>query len=324
MAVAQAGQANAQDQQQQDQEQQRGAGEGAAAGEGEGGEQQPKQAARTYSQEEVDRILGKVRKNARYLGRKEAEAELRSQGATGTQARDAVDRQEQQQTRQQETEPVRKDDESYEDFVIRKAEFAGRKASREEREDAAKKDRTTKAAEQRTNSERAFKKRADDYIKDHPEFAEKVESAEDVMISPAMGDAIQESELSAHILDYLIDHPDESERIAGLEPKAAERAILRLEAKLEAGIKKPEEKKDKDGEDGTDGQQGDEDKGGKDAEQSQERRGDGTFKPKRSAPDPIEPGSARSASTTSAPSDKDDMKTWVAKREAEERKKRGR
>lgn len=322
MAVGEAGQSNAQT---QDNEEQQGE-QGQQGNDGQGGEQgdgkdKTVQGARVYTQEELDRILGKVRKNARYLGRKEAESELRSQGATAQQARETVDRQQPKV----EGPPTQKDGESWEEFIERKADYAGRKAAREERAAGDREAGERKAAEQRTASEREFKKRADVVAKEIPDWTETIESAEDVMISTAMGDCIQESEIGPRILYWLVKNPEESARIAGLSATAAARAIGKLEATIEAGIKKaPDLKKDpQDGEDGNDDQQGADDKGGKDADQSPERRGDGTFKPKRSAPDPIEPGSARSASTSSAPSDKDDTATWMKKRDAEERKQRG-
>jgi hypothetical protein len=326
MAEAQAGQGNAQQQEgdtQQADKQQGNDGQGAQDGADGGDGQQPKgqQAARTYSQEELDRILGKVRKNARYLGRKEAESELRSQGATAQQARDTVDRQQQQA--KDEGPPEQKDGESWEQFIERKAEYAGRKAAREERERGAKEDGERKAAEQRTTTEREFKKRAAETKKDIPDLYDVLESAEDVMISNVMGEAIQESPIGPRILYHLVKNPEEAARIAGLSPTAAAREIGKLEAKLEAGITKAPAPKEG-GEDGNDDTQGDGkgDGAGK-ADDLPQRRGDGTFKPaKKPAPDPIEPGSARSANANAAPSDKDDMKTWVAKREAEEAAKR--
>lgn len=324
MAEPQAGLSNAQNEQQQQVEQQQQNGAQDADG-GEGGEKKPETAARTYTQEELDRILGKVRKNARYLGRKEAEAELRSQGATATQARETVDRQ-QQETRD-EGPPVQKEGESWEEFVERKAEYAGRKGARDEREKLNKEDGERKAAEQRKTAERTFKQRTDSYIKDHPDFAEKVESAENVMISGSMADVIQESEIGPQILNHLIDHPDESERIAGLSPIAAARALGKIEAAIEAETKaaaaaKGEKKDGDDKAEDDDGAAGGERDTNSQAQQT--RDADGKFTPagKRAAPAPIEPGSARSANANSAPSDKDDMNTWMKKRDAEDRKER--
>jgi hypothetical protein len=96
MAEAKAGQ---QDAQQDEQRRAEGDGSRTAPKAKAARQKQQRQAERTYTQAELDRILGKVRKNARYLGRKEAEAELVARGATRQQAEQTVDRQQEQKRR---------------------------------------------------------------------------------------------------------------------------------------------------------------------------------------------------------------------------------
>lgn len=321
MAEAQAGQGNAQQVEQQGAEQQH------ARVEGEGGEQQEKQeAGRTYTQAELDRILGKVRKNARYLGRKEAEAELVSRGATRQEAEKTVDRQQEQQAQP----PKRESFESYEDYLDARADFRARNATRDERAAQDKADRERRVSDERQRIDREFAKHAKAAIAKHPEIAEAIESADDVQMSETMGDAVKEAgEIGIHILHYLVEHPEEAARISALESKNAQtREIGKLEARIEAELKAKAKPKKEEGEE----QEGEareeesaEDKGeGKDAE----RDGDGRFKAQekgsRKAPDPIEPGTGRSANQDRGPNDKDSDAGWFAKRVAQERAERDR
>src|SRR5581483_10803635 len=275
MAEVEAGQENAQEQEQEQQQEQNQ--------EQDAGEQQQRQAERTYTQAEVDRILSKVRKNARYLGRKEAEAELLRQGATPSQARQAVAQPEAPKV------PKREDFENYEDYLVEKAKFEARQVSKEERESADKAAREKTVSEQRQKTEREFKKRAEEVMKDIPDFAEAIESAEDVMISAPMGEAIQESPVGPRILYHLVQNPDEADRIAGLSSAAAQaREIGKLEAKIEAELKSKAKPKGEEGEEGEKDEERDEGKADAKGEEP-DRNADGTFKSakKRSAPEPI-------------------------------------
>lgn len=315
MAETQAGQSNAQE----NQHQQAAEGEGAQAE----GEPQEKPAPKTYSQDEVDRILAKVRKNARYLGRKEAEAELLRQGVTPRQAERAVAQPEKPAA---DASPKREDFESYEDFLVARARHEGRQASREERTAAEKAAQEKTTAEHQQTVAREFRKRAEAVMTEIPDFAEAIESAEGVMISEAMGEEIKESPVGPRILYHLVMNPDESARIADLSPKAAIREIAKLEARIEAELaQKKNTKGEGAGEEDAGQEKGGEDNASAEGKGDAERNTDGTFKPKkRSAPEPIEPGSGRSANTNAAPSDKDDVATWLRKRQAEIERNGGR
>ena len=321
MAETQAGQENAQEQRYEDPNPPKSEGEDKGE---EGGKKGP--APRIYTQEEVDRIANKIRKNARYLGRKEAEAELLKAGATPKQAQQATE------PAKAAEPPKREDFPDYESFLEAKTDFTSRKAAREERAAAEKEASAKSQVEARTAAEREFKKHAQAVMEDIPDWAEVIEGAEDVEISGAMGEAITEAgAIGPRILYYLVQHPEEAARICAIKSLAAQaREIGKLEARIEAELAKKGNGKDKDnaGEEA-----GDEDKGGEDrgseAEvkgEEPERRADGTFKPKkdtRKAPEPIEPGSGRSANTNVLPSDKDDVDTWLRKRNAELARERG-
>jgi hypothetical protein len=284
------------------------------------GAEPEKQAERTYTQAELDRILGKVRKNARYLGRKEAEAELMARGATRQQAEATVDRQQEQPK-----PPKREDFENYEDYLDAKVDYRTKTASQEDREARDKAAREQRVTEERQRVDREFAKHAKAVIAKNPEIAEAIEAADDVQMSQAMGDAVKEAgEIGIHILHYLVQHPEEAERISSMGSERAQtREIGKLEAKIEAQLKAKAKPQGEEGDEEQEGEQGEEleseaEEKGKDAE----RRADGTFKPskKRAAPEPIEPGSARSATGSKLPSDKDDINTWMRKEDERERR----
>ncbi len=73
----------------------------------------------------------------------------------------------------------------------------------------------------------------------HPDFDEVVENA-DVTVSPAMTQAIVESDLGAEIAYYLGKNPDEANRIAKLSASAALREMGKIEARLENTAEKKE------------------------------------------------------------------------------------
>lgn len=286
------------------------------------------QASKTYTQEEVDRILGKVRKNARYLGRKEAESELLRQGVSPRQAAAAVEKP------AEDLEPKREDFEDYEKYLDARAEWKGRKGQREESAKQRREEEARAEQKRETDAAREFKKRADAVIKEVPDFAEVIENADDVKITETMGREIKDSPHGPRILYELAKDPDEALRISELTEKAQVREILKIESRLEAaaaGRKAKDDAKDEDADDSKDEEGADdqldaqddaEDKG-----EDQERRRDGTFKSakKRTAPEPIEPGTARSATGSSRlPSDKDDIKTWNKKMDELEARERGR
>jgi hypothetical protein len=81
--------------------------------------------ARTYSQEEVDRIATKVRRNAA----RDAELRLRRETAT------TVTPAEEPKPPKEDVEPKRDDFETFEDHQRALAAFEGRKAAREERQE---------------------------------------------------------------------------------------------------------------------------------------------------------------------------------------------
>ncbi len=315
MAEAQAGQSNAQEQPNADATVTPGA-------EPEGDGAQP---VKTYTQADLDRITAKVRKNAardtELRFRRDQEARQQAGASAGKEPGDKPE----PSKPAEKAEPKREDFQTFEEFIEARADFRARKAVREEREAVEKESKTRQETEANETRARTFKGRVEQLAKEIPDFEEVIADAHDVYLSKAMSEVIQESDHGPRMLYELVKNRQEMERIAKLPPLAQQREMFKLEAKYEAAAKKPGKEGD-DNADGSDdetgGEDADEEQPGFDAEskgEDRERSADGTFKSpkKKPAPDPIEPGGARRADTSTRPSDKDDMATWIRKREAE-------
>lgn len=78
-----------------------------------------------------------------------------------------------------------------------------------------------------------WREAVEDAIKRIPDWTEVV-SKSTARTTPEMEDAIKESEFGPEIAYYLAKHPREAERIYNLSPKAQDREIVRLEARVSA------------------------------------------------------------------------------------------
>lgn len=292
-------------------------------------QEQVQQQGRSYTQEELDRITAKVRRNAT----REAEARIYREVANRGQGQE---RREPEKPKEVELkEPVWEEFEAqgktWKEYVDARADFASAKASRAERERAAKEEGERKATEKRTERDKAFKKHADAVMQEIPDFAQVIESAQDVMISEAMGEAIKDAgALGPRILYFLVKNPQEAERIAEMDSTTAQtRAIGKIEARIEAELEAKKNKdKDESQQEGDDGQQKEQRSEQRGEQEERERGNDGRFKAQekesRKAPDPIDPGSGRSVNQDRGPTDKDSDKDWFAKRLAQEKAERER
>lgn len=87
--------------------------------------------------------------------------------------------------------------------------------------------------------QQAFASRVKAFAEQVPDFEEVIDAG-DFVPTQAMQHAIFESDLGPRIAYYLAQHSDEAQRIVGMSPTAAIRAIGRIEAKLESNpIAKP-------------------------------------------------------------------------------------
>lgn len=184
--------------------------------------------SKTYTQEDLDRIVNKVKKNARYQTKKEVEAFYQGRDSR-PEPREASSR--------ESKPPERANFDSYEEFLEAKAAFSGSHAAEERikvREQESADKRTT---ETRNKTLTEFQKKVSEK---YPDIEERLENIADIVIHAGALEAIADSDVGPDILNHLADNPKECERIASLSPIAAIREIGRIEAKLEA---KPEPKK---------------------------------------------------------------------------------
>ena len=122
-----------------------------------------------------------------------------------------------------------------------------------------------------------WSKRLEAAAKEIPDLIDVLESAVDIPMPPDMRMAIVDSDVGPLVAHYLAQNPEEASRIAGLSGVAVARAIGRIEAKLETSKAQP---------------------------------------PKSSAPTPVQPVKGGGSSSV-GPSDKDDIATWIKKRNKE-------
>ena len=236
-----------------------------------------KKEPRNYSQDEVDKILAKVRKNERYRTKKEVEAYYR--GLTEAQKQTLSN--EVKKEEKEDREPVRGDFESYEAFIEARADYRARKAVGEEREKADKAAKEKEATESRQKKAGDFQKKVREKF---PDIDERIEEVGDMPMYVGVQDAIAESALGPEIFNELLNNPKEFDRLAAMSESAAIREIGKLEARLEGKSSKAEEKKE--------------------------------TKTASKAPPPITPPGGSTGSSDDMPSDKDDTATWMRKENA--------
>lgn len=197
-------------------------------------EEQKKTEARNYSQEEVDKILAKVRKNERYRTRKEVEAYWKGR----TESQGEPKKEEPKEGR----EPVRGDFETYEEFIEARADFRARKAAREETTKAETENKEKSAQEARHKRAVEFQTKVKEK---YPDIEERIEEVGDMPMYVGVQEAISESPLGPEIFNELLNNPKEFERLTQMSEPAAIREIGKLEARLEGKTSKAETKETK-------------------------------------------------------------------------------
>lgn len=186
--------------------------------------QEPPKASRTYTQEDLDRITDKVRRNASRTARIAAE-------------RDFLARQNQPTAQTKEpTAPQREGFASYEEYLQAQARHEAQAAARGEVERAQKAERERAANDAVA---REWNEKIEAAKKDLPDFDQVVEDAADMPLTQAMAQALRESDRGAHLIHYLATHADEAERISKLTPARQMAAIVALEEKVAKPSRKP-------------------------------------------------------------------------------------
>lgn len=125
-------------------------------------------------------------------------------------------------------------DAEFQSYLFKEAEKRATAAARE-----ALKAEQEQAQEQKRRNE--FTARERKFAETQPDYFE-VTRAENLSITQEMVDALADSEDAAALLYYIAKNADEAERIAQLSPKAAARALGRIEERLSAEREKAKAK----------------------------------------------------------------------------------
>lgn len=229
---------------------------------------EPAVPAKTFTQEDMDRVVNKVRRNTADRTRRQVEAYYRG--------RDDGRAVSQPKEEPKSAEPKLEDYASREDYNSARADWTARKAVREEGE---KRDKEAKEKQQKEADEKAAQDFESRVLKKYPDFNKKLsETSFNAELPQGVGAEIAGSSVGEDILHHLVSNPDEWERICSLKPSAALKEIGKLESRFETE-KKPTEPKPS------------------------------------NAPAPIEPVAGKNSPATAEPSERDDMKTWIRKRQ---------
>lgn len=274
------------------------------------GDPKDQPAPRTYSQEEVDRIADKVRKNAK----RDAELKVRREIQS---APPPADKKDPPAPPKKEEAPNRDDFDTHEEWQAANTEFVARKVVRDERKKADEEAQQRTTADKNKQAEQAWGKKIEAAASKLPDFEEVLEDNEQVMeqvYRAPMRLAITESDIGPQIVYHLCKHPEEVKRIAALPGYKQAAAIAKIEDELLAAAKPATNDEDDDTEHQDEDQPGDE----KDALDRDPESGQ--FKPKKDTPkkkdldEPIEPVGGRGAGARSSePSDKDTPEEWRRK-----------
>ncbi len=132
-----------------------------------------------------------------------------------------------------EKEPKLSDFDDFDQYVAAKASYIAEQklnAALSKREQEARQQTEASSAQQAVTE---WHKRLDAARSAIDDYDEVVESA-GVEVTPAMGQAIMDSDMGPQVAYYLARHPDEAEKMHAMSPAAVLRAIGRIEAKIES------------------------------------------------------------------------------------------
>lgn len=278
-------------------------------------QEEVKDAPRQYSQEEVDRIADKVRKNAR----RDAELKVRREMQS---APPPADKKEPQAPPKEEEAPKPDDFATHEEYQAAQTKHVARETVREERKKEAVETEQRTAAEKSKQAQQAWGKKIEAAMSKIPDFEEVLEDNEPVMeqvYGARMRQAITESDIGPQIVYHLCKHPEDVKKIAALPGYKQAAAIAKIEDELLAAAKPAPQ------DEGDDEQEDDDEPG---ADDTPDRNDDGTFKaPKKETPKldaPIEPvGGRGTGARGSEPSDKDTPEEWRRKELIRMKKRQG-
>ena len=182
---------------------------------------------KTYTQADLDRITAKVKKNASYRARKEAEAYYKGlqQGVGfGKPA-------EQPQSAAEPKEPQRDQFDSYEAYLEARADYRAERKVEEAMARRREADAKSGAAAAQTEAQRRFMQEVEALAKEIPDIRDVLEASDSPLTDP-MRDAIQASDAPARIAHFLATNPEEAERIAALPNAKQSLEIGKLDARF--------------------------------------------------------------------------------------------
>jgi hypothetical protein len=188
-------------------------------------EQEPEkdpQTPKTYTQEDLDRIVKKVRSNTKYQTRKEVEAEVYRQVAMRQP-------EPQPQAKPADEAPLRESFDDYESFLEARTAWITKQAIKAERETERKQSAEQARATEAQQLQARYQESVEAARASMPDFDEVVESA-DIPITEHIRSALLDSDVAGKLTYHLAKHPEEVERISRLSPVAQIKAIAMLES----------------------------------------------------------------------------------------------
>lgn len=174
----------------------------------------------------LDKKEGKLNKRFSELTEQRKAAEARAEAAE----RKAAELEAKLNPPKQKTEDGPKRDQFASDEEFQQA-LVDHRVDQKLREKEAK-EAEAKQNEQREKTIKGFKSRQDAFVKETPDYAEKLEAAE-VVVSNEVRDMIVESDFGPQILYHFANNPEEAERIRDMTAAGAARAFGKLEARFE-------------------------------------------------------------------------------------------
>jgi len=179
---------------------------------------------KVYTQEEVDRIAAKVRANAAYRAKKEAEVQIYKDLAT-------KQPEVQQPAVIPDAEPKRESFDDYESYIEARAEWKALETIRRAKADDEKRSAEQARAKEAQTQASRYESSVATARAETPDFDDVVSGAE-IPVTPAIRDAILESDNPAKLQYHLAKNPSEIERISKLSPVQQVKAIGAIEATL--------------------------------------------------------------------------------------------
>lgn len=185
----------------------------------------PKADPAAATEEEKVKASKGVQKRIDELTRKGKEAEERAArlAAENEQLRKA--------TAPVDTEPQLDDFQDYEQYVKALTVWTARQAVAETIQQQTVRQQQEAAQAAQIAAAESFERKKLEAAAKYPDFDDAIDNATTI-VTAAMADAIQDSDMSGDLMYYLAKHPEEGERLAKLTPGAVFREIGKIEVKL--------------------------------------------------------------------------------------------